>query len=266
MDEQPTTEPVGPDLPVVVAPPEPAQATPEGAAPRAPYPFSVLRVLATALRITKANFVPFLVVACVLEAPSLLIQLGLGADGGGAVLSGLLGMLTRSLTTAVVVYGVIMELQGSRPSTKACLAEGFSQMGRVLGVSIVSTIVIGLATLLLIVPGVIVWLMYFVVVPVTVVEKLGIDAAMKRSRELTSGRKGDLFLIGTFGAALVIFIAYAAVSALEPESAIALTSAGTVLTTMFFSVVTAVSYVELRRIREGTQVPELATAFARIRK
>jgi hypothetical protein len=264
MNEQGAEEPV---VAAVEVPPEVAAAPAASADPvKAPYPFSVLRVLSTALRVTKANFVPFLVVACVLEAPSLLIQLAVGPDDGGQALSALLGMFTRALATSVVVYGVIMELQGSRPSTKACIAEGFRHMGRVLGVSIVSTIAIGLAMLLLIVPGVILGLMYFVIVPVTVVEKLGIDAAMKRSGELTRGRKGDLFLIAALGMGLAMVFAYVAVSELGPQGAIVLNSAASVFMTMFFSVVTAVTYVELRHLREGTQVPELATAFARIRK
>lgn len=35
---------------------------------------------------------------------------------------------------------------------------------------------------------------------------------------------------------------------------------------MYFAVAVAVTYFELRKLRDGISVPELATAFARIRK
>lgn len=259
MDEQPTTEPVASDLPVVDAPPEPAPPDVP-----APPPFSVLHVLATALRVTKANLVPFLVLACVLEAPGLLVQLAIGSDG--AFLAMVLAMFSRSLTSAVVAYGVIMELQGSRPSTRACIAVGLSQLGRVIGVTIMSTIVICGAMLLLVVPGVIVALMFFVIMPITVVEKLGIVDAMKRSRDLTDGRKGDLFLISMFAFLVAAFVQYIALTELTPETAFVWSAIWSAVSTMYFSVTAAVVYVVLRRSREGTQPPELATAFARIRK
>lgn len=37
------------------------------------YPFSVLRVLGTALRVTKRNFLSFFVLVCVLESPAVLL-------------------------------------------------------------------------------------------------------------------------------------------------------------------------------------------------
>lgn len=227
-------------------------------------PFSVLRVLGTALRVTKRNFVPFFVLACVLDAPDFFLQFG--AASGHPALSLLVSSITGALMSAVVTYGVIMELHGSRPSTGTCIAKGFGQLAPVLGVTMVSTIAIFGAALLLVIPGIVAALVLYVVVPVTVVEEVGIGAAMKRSRALTEGRKRDLFWILALGFTTGIVVELVAIFELDGMAAIvwrALASAGT---SMFFAVTAAVAYVELRKLRDGTQIPELATAVARIRK
>jgi len=245
-------------------PPQVATSNAPAPTPKPSYPFSVLKVLATSLRVTKSNFVPFFVLACVLDAPAVLLMLG--GQTEDFVVAMLVQLLTHALMTAVVTYGVIMELEGSRPSTRACIAKGFAQIWRVFGVSLVSTLAIGCAMLLFVIPGIIVALMFFVIVPVTVIEGLGIDAAMKRSRELTHGRKGDLFLIGMVMGCLGVVIELVAQSELGHDAAIVWRAVGSAFSSLFFAVTVGVTYVELRKLRDGKQVPDLATAFARIRK
>lgn len=233
--------------------------------PSAPgYPFSVVRVLATSMSVTKRNFVPFFVLVCALEAPVVLLQRLGGTED--KLLAFLLGLIANALVSAVLTYGVIMELNGSRPSTGSCIATGFAQLGRVLGVTLLSTLATAGATLLFLVPGIIVYLMLYVVVPITVVEGLGARAAMKRSRELTDGRKGDLFLIvllvGLAGAGIELVARYQLVG----EAADVWRALSSAFTSMFFAVSIGVTYVELRKLRDGTQIPELATAVARLRK
>ncbi len=271
MSEQ-TPSPVETDssTPAEALPPIPSAetATPAAAAAPvapAPYPFSVLRVLGTALRIAQVNFVPFVVLALVLEVPAILLQLGGATEE--VILAFIVSMIVSSFTQAVVAYGVIMELQGSRPSTSTCIRTGFGQLGRVLGVSLLTGLAIGAAMLLFIIPGIIVALMLYVVVPVTLVEGLGVRAAMKRSRELTHGRKGDLFLISILGGVASASISYFVHSSgLGREAAVLVQALTSAVTTMFFAVTVGVAYVELRKLRDGLQIPEIAAAFARIRK
>ncbi|HEX5061021.1 MAG TPA: hypothetical protein VFV99_16755 [Kofleriaceae bacterium] len=253
-----------PQVEANVSPQEPAEASAPAPAPKPGYPFSVLKVLGTALRVTKRNFVPFLVLACVLDLPVILLRLSGQIED--VVVALVLQLITHALMTAVVAYGVIMELHGSRPSTRACIAKGFAQIGPVVGVTVISTLAIGAATLLFVIPGIIVGLMFFVIVPVTVVEGLGIDAAMKRSSELTRGRKGDLFLIMTFAGALGVAIELVAQFELGPEAAFVWRAVGGAFSSMFLAVAVGVVYVELRKLRDGIQIPDIATAFARIRK
>lgn len=255
-DESPLPVEAPADAPAEVVPPPPPA--------KAEYPFRVLGVLSTALRITKHNFVPFFLLACVLEIPSIFVQLG---DVKKHVLLALLvQLLVTAFTQAVVAYGTIMELQGSRPSTRACIATGTAQLGRVLGVTVVSSLAIGGAMLLLVVPGIVVSLMFYVVVPVTLAEGLGIRAAMKRSRELTDGRKGDICLILMLAGAIAIVLELYAFPQLGHDAALVWRGLVSALTSMFFAVTVAVTYFELRKLRDGLEVPALATAFARIRK
>lgn len=229
------------------------------------YPFSVLRVLGTALRVTKGNLIPFLVLGCLLGVPSFLLQRVSGGIGLDLLSVFVLNSIANALMTAVVVYGVIMELHGSRPSARACIAIGFRHLGPVIGVTLVSTLAICGAALLLLIPGLVVSLMLYVVVPVTIVEGLGVRAAMKRSRELTAGRKGDLFLIVILALGVGVAIELFAHYELGREAAFVWRAFGGSLSSMFFAVTVAVAYVELRKLRDGTQVPELATAVARFR-
>jgi hypothetical protein len=141
-----------------------------------------------------------------------------------------------------------------------------AQLFLVIAVSIVSTLAIAGATLLLIIPGIVVSLMMYVVVPVTIVEGLGVKAAMKRSRQLTHERKGDLFLIVILGMAIGAGIELVARFELSGEVAFVWRAFGASLAQMFFAVTVAVAYVELRKLRDGTQVPEIATAVARFRR
>ncbi|MBV8761250.1 MAG: hypothetical protein JO257_28390 [Deltaproteobacteria bacterium] len=256
LENQPTAEPVV-DTPVERIPP----ASPP---PKPQYPFRVLEVLSTALRITKHNFVPFFLLTCALQVPATLLLLAGVAKY--TVLALVVQLFVNAFTQAVVAYGTIMELQGSRPSTRTCIATGFAQLGRVLGVSFVSALAIGGAMLLLVVPGIIVSLMLYVVVPVTLIEGLGIRAAMSRSRKLTDGRKGDICLILMLASGIGILLEAYAYPSVGHEAAIVWRGIVSALTTMFFGVTVAVTYFELRKLRDGLEVPALATAFARIRK
>lgn len=249
------------ETPAEPAAPAPAPAAPE-APPVAKYAFRVGRVLSTALRITQHNFLPFFVLACVLEIPVTLVQVNYPK---AVLLAVGVQLIVTALTQAVVAYGTIMELQGSRPSTRACITTGLAQLGRVLGVTIVSSLTIGAGMILLVVPGIIMSLMFYVVVPVTLAEGLGVGAAMKRSRELTYGYKGDLFLIALIAGGVAIAQAYF-YKGMSHEAAFIARELVTAATAMFFAVTVAVTYFELRKTQEGIEVPALATAFARIRK
>jgi len=65
----------------------------------------------------------------------------------------------------------------------------------VVGLSLVVGIVVGLACLALIVPGVLLTLMWSLAVPAKVLENKGVTDAMSRSSDLTRGDRGRIFVI-----------------------------------------------------------------------
>ena len=93
---------------------------------------------------------------------------------------------------AGLTYGVVRHLRGGPAGFAQTF---FESIRRLLPVALIA-IVVGIATVvgfaLLIVPGVIIGLMLWVAVPAAAVERNGLGA-LRRSRELTQGYKGQLF-------------------------------------------------------------------------
>ncbi|TJV10002.1 MAG: hypothetical protein E5Y35_12645, partial [Mesorhizobium sp.] len=102
-------------------------------------------------------------------------------------------------------------------------------------------------------------------VPVLIQERLGVFGSMSRSRALTKGNRWSLFglflilviiaMVIQWGI-LVVLLLFGGILA---ELGAAVVQA---VVSMVLSVATAVSYVELRQVKEGTSVDELAKIFS----
>ena len=68
----------------------------------------------------------------------------------------------------------------------------------VAAATIISLLGIGLGFLLLIVPGVILWLRWYVVAQGSAIEREGWLPALRRSRQLTAGNYGHIFVFGIY--------------------------------------------------------------------
>ena len=118
----------------------------------------------------------------------------------------------------------------------------------------------------LIVPGIILWLGWSMSMPVLIQERLGVFGSMSRSRALTKGNRWSLF--GLF--LILIIIAMVIQSGIllvfvfssrnyRPQLGAALVQT---MVSMVLSIAAAVSYVELRQVKEGASVDELAKIFS----
>ena len=106
----------------------------------------------------------------------------------------LIGMMfVASLVCAVVTHGTLQQLRGTRISIFESLRAAMVRVVPVVGVTLVTAIATGLASLLLIIPGIIVFTTYLIVIPVTLAERLGVRASMRRSAELTVGNRMQIF-------------------------------------------------------------------------
>lgn len=124
-----------------------------------------------------------------------------GIDDGSTFIVIMSGMLLWLLATTgaallsgSLIHAVVDVQRAGRASAGECLKRGLKTLPMVFVVSLLYAIVSAIGYLLLIVPGVIVSLMFAVSVPAAIVEKLGPIEAMKRSRELTDGYKGLIFI------------------------------------------------------------------------
>jgi hypothetical protein len=243
--------------------------------------FSVGVVLGASFRIWLKNLIPFLLITAVIYLPLTiwgvaLVQGTLTLDKLHAIVqfSQISVVLTLVLNVAVaasLTYGVVMELQGKHASIGACIATGFTRLLPALGVALLGGLAIVAGMFALVVPGVILACMFYVATPASVIERPGVGGALKRSRELTAGRKGSIFglllLLGLIGIgltqlekSLLMPSDPAAVVAALPKLMYADVAVKVVIGSLG-AVVAAVSYYYLRNEKEGTSINELAKVF-----
>jgi hypothetical protein len=226
--------------------------------------FRVVDVLRTSFRVWKRNLLPFTLIALVINAPDIALRFAI-TDPNGALALLPFSILLNTLLSASLTYGVVMELHGTRQSLRTCIQTGFKQLVPVIGVVVVSTLGIAGGLVLLVVPGVILMLAWYVVVPVAIIERLGVMASLKRSRELTMGYKAQLFALVLVTSLPVALLPYATESILSDVEYVIVTAVSGALIGSFIAVTTAVAYTALRQVKEGTRVPEIASAFARFK-
>jgi MFS family permease len=237
----------------------------------APAAIRVGDVLADSLRLFLARAVPFIGLSIIAFAPTFI--LGLFVSGAAASSStALLGFITvivrlacSSLANAAIIYGVVQELRGRGFTFSDSLRIGFGRLGPVIGLSLLVGVLVTLAAILLVVPGIIVWTIYAVVVPVCVVETLGPTASMSRSAFLTKGNRWRIF--GVFA---LIFIASIVVGGIVGGLAgltggLRLVQVATfaieAIIGAFNAVVVGVLYYQLRVAREGADIEKIAAVF-----
>ena len=138
--------------------------------------------------------------------------------------------------------------------------------------TLISSIVIGLAAVVLILPGLWVYAVFSVMVPAVVIERAGFGG-LARSTELTKGFRwpilGALILVGLCTGVLTFVIGFLTGYI---GSSIAGSVIGTVVMVLGVSALTAVSYglsgiavaliyARLREIKEGLSVDQIAAVF-----
>jgi hypothetical protein len=235
-------------------------------------PFVIEQALARTTKTFFANMLPFLCIAAILEAPlialNVLMQRSVTPGEPPQVswwllASTLLGIVTHYVIVGTLTYGVFKHLRNQPISWGECLARGLSKLPAALG----TALLVGLATLvgyaLCLVPGIYVYIVYAVAVPVAVVEGKSVPAAMARSKQLTLGRRwpifGALLLVG-----LLVFVPAAVLGftlATSPSVLLTLSSLWTILSVAFQSVLSCVIYYQLRETEEDLDAPELAAVF-----
>jgi hypothetical protein len=249
----------------------------------APPSFRVGAVFGRAFELLFRDFGKFFGLSLLAWAPFLVLTLVAGGaqsglagampPGGGNIARlglsllgiGLLWMLLSVLCQAIILYGAFEQMRGKSFAVGDSLKRGLARFFPILGVILCMAFGAGFASILFFVPGIIVYLMWFVAVPVCIVEERGPTASLGRSRELTKGSRWKLFgivmviAVASWLVQMIVQLVFLAVAGkLLAALATFLSSA---LIAAYRSILGAVVYHDLRVAREGIDIDRIAAVF-----
>jgi hypothetical protein len=260
-------------------------AAPAGLAMRAaPVSFSMApafdwsEVMKDTFRILGSNLFAFVLIAGIALVPVAVFALVISASVNRplmqvapALFSLGSNLIAVPLATGAVTYGVAQEMRRRDTTVIDCLRVGLSRMVPVMGVALLQAILVGVGLLLCLIPGVIAAVALAVSVPASVEERPGVVASLRRSAELTDGRRFTvftiLFTLGTIG--LVLSAIGAVANGASAEAIMAGRSGGVGLVSTLTSLATtalqataaAVMYYRLRGIQEGVELASMRSVF-----
>ena len=193
-----------------------------------------------------------------------------------------------AFTYALVVDGVVADINGKTASFADSLSAGLRSLLPVAAILLIVTIAILIGSMLLVIPGLILMVIWSVVVPAAVVERRGVFGAFSRSMELINGNGWPVFalliivrlinlamvfaaflLLGLMGLAMVGAGAATPASADHLPTGLIVASVISALLIsgcfaayiMFNAAVTAALYAELKEIRDGFAPADPAAVF-----
>jgi hypothetical protein len=167
---------------------------------------SVGDILDRGLKVLLARLPAFYVINLLVLWPTVLVQLALPylatEEAGpqspagaivvavGALVILLLTVILQPLGIAATLHIIAQDFVDKKASIGEAFSFAFRRFGMLLGTSILVGLVVGLGSLLCLVPGIIFLFWYMLSGQVVVVEGIGGTRAMARSKDLTSGFRG----------------------------------------------------------------------------
>ncbi|HSJ62303.1 MAG TPA: hypothetical protein VK922_00230 [Gemmatimonadaceae bacterium] len=245
-------------------------------APTELRPRSATEILDAAFQILKQQYGTFVVLAALAYLPYIVFMIVISASVAGAppdevsmaaassaLLSLPIALVWFPVAEAAVLVGASDALLGRPVDAGSALRAVFSRFGSVLLAALMKGMLVILATLFFIVPGVIVWLGLFATPAVVVFERLGAVESLGRSWNLAKGLKGKIFGVMVL-AYLVIFaiqIAVAMIAAPLGVNDIVANIAASVLVIFVYPLIgicMALLYYDARIRKEGFDLQVLA--------
>ncbi|PBC00793.1 hypothetical protein CK220_29490 [Mesorhizobium sp. WSM3860] len=183
----------------------------------------------------------------------------------GAAVIAILYLAFAFLLQSSVVRVAIEDLNGKKPTFGDSIATAIRFLLPTVAIGLLVALGVGAASIALLVPGIILGLGWSVAIPVLIQERLGVFGSMSRSRALTKGSRWallGLFVILVIIGLVIQSISGVAVYLFHGIAAAVVAAMVQSMGSMVGSVAAAVSYVELRQVKEGTSVDELAEIFS----
>ena len=194
-----------------------------------------------------------------------------------------LGVFFLTVAFAILAQGALVRVtvaysDGDPVDFRAAAMTGLRKIVPLFGLAILLGLGVGFATLLLVVPGIILYIVWSVAAPALVAESCGVFGAFRRSAELTRGARWNVFAVQLVVlliyysiaaiAGVVLVTAFGGVQGLVAARvagpsvlAIVLSGAFNTLSITLSSAVQTALYVELRNWKDGPAADALNDIF-----
>jgi hypothetical protein len=195
------------------------------------------------------------------------------------ILSGALFLLTtlvlRALVQGCLVRATVADSEGRRASLGECIGAAAARLLPLIGVSLLLGLAIVVGLLLLVIPGIILAVVYAVLIPVTVEERLGVVEAFGRASELSRGARWKIFGLAVL-LVLIVWLFIVAVGLVQVAligssnanlshafsiPALLVSGVSSTFITCFWSTTQTALYVELRDWKDGPATGRLGEIF-----
>jgi len=220
------------------------------------------------------HFLTFFIVAVIAYSPTLLIASMQTAEPIGpseavsqalwVLLAAVLLMVLSMLSNAIILHAAFQDMRRRPVRLIESFSVGLSRLLPLVGLVFLASFLVLLGMVLLLIPGLILYTMWFVGVQACVVERLGPWTSLRRSRELTRGYRWKLFamalliLVGSLGSSLIESVLGAFAGPIVGLSGQLVWSG---IWGAFSAIVFTVTYYDLRVIKEGVDVEQISAVF-----
>jgi len=241
-----------------------------GAATDSSAGFMIGDVLGRSFSILGRNLVPFTVLSGFASLPYLAYYLTMSPGRSVApnptaiALPLVLGFVLRMFVQAIILNAAFQDMRGRTVSMGESFRVGISRFLPIIGVIILEGMGVALGLVLLIVPGIILMLMWYVALPACVVERIGPVESLGRSAALTKGHRwkilGLILLVAIVGG--VIGGVIGAVAVISGHIGLAIVQyLVQVFVSLYSAILVIVLYRDLRVAKEGIDTEQIAAVF-----
>ena len=170
-----------------------------------------------------------------------------------------------SLCEATIVHATFQTLRRRPASIVESAARGFRRFGAVIVASLLRGLTVGVGMLLLLVPGLIWAVTFFVTIPACVVEQLAGPESMSRSSDLTRGCRWQIFAAYAVIETLSFVVYFVLATTLRHPATVTLYTivdfTWSTFVLAYNSVLVTIVYHDLRVAKEGIDIDHLAAVF-----
>lgn len=235
-------------------------------------------IIRRTIAVAGGNFLPLVVIALLIYVPVVLVgvvtALVLGGAGGLGNLESMdpsmlsccllpviaiLFVLLMQVQAGAFAFGIFEALRGRPVRVGSCLRIALSRAFHMVVAAILVILCAGVGFVFFIAPGLVILTGLSMVIPILVVERLGVIDSLDRSWDLTRGHKWRIFVLALiwflFSAAVGLVIQKLGLQPLWVEQPIRF------VMSVFSATAITLIYHDLRQIKDGLGTDDLVAVF-----